>query len=131
MTQSNPLTWSNLGQPWSSPQKPSQQSPMTILSKPTHLGMVKTLVNRVKPLVSTPCSGTFATFSKTYLNTQKSANIKVVQNFMGHISSLEWHSKFGKEMAQKCKSNSFSLFTSAMKDNNFCLQFMLKLLLKT
>jgi hypothetical protein len=51
--------WSNLGQPRSAPRKPSQQSPMNILSKSTPLAMVKTLVKVVKTLSARTLSWNF------------------------------------------------------------------------
>jgi hypothetical protein len=71
------------------------------------------------PLMSTPCLRTLAAFSNFCLNTQKSANIKVVQILVGYISSLRWHLKFGGKIAQNCKSNLLSLFLGAMKISKF------------
>jgi hypothetical protein len=69
--------------------------------------------------MSTPCLRTLDTFSNFCLNTQKSANIKVVQNLVGHISSLRWHLKFRGEIVQKLKSNFISFVLGAMKVNDF------------
>jgi hypothetical protein len=69
--------------------------------------------------MSTPCLRILATFSKCCPNTKNSANIKVVQILVGHISSLGWHFKFWEEKVQICKSNLLSLFLSAMKIREF------------
>jgi transposase-like protein len=72
-----------------------------------HLKFGEGIIQKLKsnPLMSTPCPRTLAMFSNFCLNTQKSINIKVVQKFMGHNSSLRWHLKFGEGIVQKLKSN--------------------------
>jgi hypothetical protein len=73
-------------------------------------------------------SGTLVTFSKFCLNTQKSTNIKVVQNLQGGISNFEWkRGKFANQTqdhyspeAQK-SSNWHSIFSLDL--NPFQIRF--------
>jgi hypothetical protein len=57
--------------------------------------------------------------------------MKVVQNLVGHNSSLGWHFKFGVEGVQICKSNLFSLFTRAMKISILAFKFLSRFKLKS
>jgi hypothetical protein len=68
-------------------------------------------------------AGTFAAFSKFFLNTSKSLNGKVVQFVKAHNFHVEWHCWFEVQIDEKCKS--MSAFT-VHQGRDFCqvsLQF--------
>jgi hypothetical protein len=95
---------------------------MTLLIKSTHpcRQTGQTLVQRwSKPLLSLSPPETFAVFSNFLLNTSKSTNIKVVRLFEGHTFHNWRHLRFWVEIAENLSQTQHSLFTGAMKDNNF------------
>jgi hypothetical protein len=51
-------------------------------------------------------AGTFAAFSKFFLNTSKSPNGKVVQFVKAHNFHVEWHCWFEVQIDEKCQSMS-------------------------
>jgi hypothetical protein len=76
-------------------------------------------------------AGTFAAFSKFFLNTSKSPNGKVVQFVKAHNFHVEWHCWIEVQIDEKCKSMSA---LTVHQGRDFCqvsLQFMSNPLIQT
>jgi hypothetical protein len=58
-------------------------------------------------------AGTFAAFSKFFLNTSKSPNGKVVQFVKAHNFHVEWHCWFQCKLMKNASQCLLSLFTRA------------------